>query len=124
MKNKKILFIEDEYDQIMVLKMRLEANGFEVVYAQDGIEGLQKVSSEKPDVVLLDLILPNMDGFEICRRLKSSALTSDIPVIIISAVGIKDIEQKCIAHGADDYITKPYDSALLLNKIKLLLHIE
>ena len=117
---KKILLVEDEPDQIAMLKVRLEANGYEFMSAMDGEEGLKKVNEEKPDLVLLDIIMPKMDGIEVCKRLKKDSNTKSIPVIVITAAGIKDAEQKSREVGADDYIKKPYDAADLVLKIKAL----
>jgi len=118
---KKILFIEDEPDQIMMFKMRLEANGYKVITAMDGEEGLKKVFEEKPDIVLLDVIMPKVDGYEVCRRMKTSDVTSHIPILIISASGVGNAEERCLAAGADDYIRKPCESEDLLVKIKKLI---
>lgn len=118
---KKILLIEDEEDLITVIKMRLEAGGFNFVYALDGEEGLRKVHQEKPDLILLDLIMPKMDGFEVCRRLKADSETSGIPIIIITAIGDKNIEDKARSAGAECVITKPYESSELLARIKSLI---
>jgi CheY-like chemotaxis protein len=118
MKSKKILFIEDEPDQIMVVKIRLEADGFEFISATNGEDGLKEAQSEKPDLILLDIIMPKMDGYEVCKRLKADPKTKAIPVIVITAVATKDLEQKCVGVGADDLIRKPYESADLVAKIK------
>ncbi|MDD5432513.1 MAG: response regulator [Candidatus Omnitrophica bacterium] len=116
--SKKILLIEDEMDQITMVSVRLKANGFKVVFAMDGEEGLKKAAEEKPDLILLDLIIPKIDGFEVSKRLKSEDSTKNIPIIAITAAGIKDIEQKCRVAGMDDFIAKPYDSMELVSKIK------
>lgn len=119
---KKILFIEDEPDQIMMIKMRLEANNYEFVSAPDGEEGLKKAFEIKPDLVLLDLVMPKMDGYEVCRRLKKDPETSNIPILLITASGARDIEEKCIEAGANACIKKPCESKELLAKIKKLLN--
>lgn len=121
MDKKKILFIEDEPDQILVIKARLEANGFEVESAMDGEEGLKKVYEIKPDLILLDLIMPKMNGFEVCRRLKSDDATKNIPVLIITAAGMKDLEEQCRINRSDGLIRKPYDSAEFVAKVKKML---
>jgi len=121
MNKRKILFIEDETTQIMMVQTRLEASGYEVISALDGEEGLKKVHEENPDLILLDLIIPKIDGLEVCRRLKGSVDTNNIPVIVITASGTRDVEGMCHAVGADDVVRKPYDSTDLLSKIKALL---
>lgn len=116
--SKKILLIEDEMDQITVVSLRLKANGFKVIFAMDGEEGLKKATEEKLDLILLDLIIPKIDGFEVSRRLKADELTKNIPIIAITAAGIKNIEQRCRVAGMDDFIAKPYNSTELVSKIK------
>ena len=118
MAKKKILFIEDEPDQIMLIKNRLEASGFEFASAQNGEEGLKKAKEEKPDLVLLDIIMPKMDGYEVCRELRKDPASKNTPVIAITASGERDIEKKCLSAGANAVIIKPYDSINLVNKIK------
>lgn len=121
MDKKRILFIEDEPEQVELIKIRLEASGYEFVSALDGEEGLKKVRQEKPDLILLDLLLPKVDGYTVCKAIKKGPQTKDIPIIVITAAGIKDLKEKCISIGADDCVIKPYDSADLLAKIKALL---
>lgn len=119
--SKKILFIEDEPDQIMMVSMRLEANGYQIISANNGEEGLKLAQKEKPDLVLLDLVMPKMDGSEVCRHLKQDAETKKIPIIIITASGVKNLEEKCLKSGAEDVIRKPFESADLVAKIRALL---
>lgn len=120
-KKKKILFIEDEPDQVMMISLRLEKSGFEVISSLNGEEGLKKATLEKPDLILLDVIMPGMDGFEVARRLRANPVTRHIPIISTTAAGMDDVEHQCITAGADDCIRKPYDSANLLEKINRLL---
>ena len=120
-KKKKILFIEDEPDQIMMISLRLKKNGYEVVSSMNGEEGLKKVVTEKPDLVLVDVIMPGIGGLEVCRRLRKDPATKNIPIISTTAAGADDVEHQCITAGADDCVRKPYDSADLLMKIKRLL---
>jgi two-component system, OmpR family, alkaline phosphatase synthesis response regulator PhoP len=115
---KKILFIEDEPDQIMMVRLRLEKNGYEIFAAQEGREGLDKAIELCPDLVLLDIVVPGLDGFEICKRLKKNPRTQKIPIIVTTAAGQDDIEQLCLLLGAEDCVRKPYDSSDLVNKIK------
>ena len=120
-KKKKILFIEDEPDQILMISLRLEKNGYEVLAALDGEEGVAMAKKEKPDLILADVIMPGIDGFEVCRRLRRDPITRHIPIISTTAAGIDDVEHQCISAGADDCVRKPYDSSDLLLKIKNLL---
>jgi two-component system cell cycle response regulator len=118
---KKILFIEDEPDQIMMISMRLKKNDYDVVSATDGKTGLERAATEKPDLILVDILMPGIDGFEVCRRLRKNSAIKHIPVIATTAAGMDDVEQQCLTAGADDCVRKPYDSADLLAKIKRLL---
>lgn len=120
-KKKKILFIEDEPDQVMMIRLRLERNGFWVVTASDGLEGFEMALSEKPDLILLDVIMPGMDGLELCRKFREETATKKLPIITTTAAGIDDIEQECFLAGADDCVRKPYDSVDLIMKINRLL---
>ena len=117
----KILFVEDEPEQIRMISLRLEKNGYEVISSMDGEEGLRSAALEKPDLILVDVIMPGIDGFEVCRRLRRDLETKHIPIISTTAAGMDDVEQQCIAAGADDCVRKPYDSADLLSKIRHLL---
>ncbi len=121
LEKKKILFIEDEPDQIMMISLRLEKSGYTIISSLDGKEGLKKAQTEKPDLILLDVIMPGMDGLEVCRRLRRDPVTKHIPIISTTAAGMDDIEHACLTAGADDCIRKPYDSSDLLMKIKRLL---
>lgn len=114
---KKILYVEDEQDEVLMIKTRIEGHGYEFISAADGEEGLEKVRAEKPDLILLDLIMPNMNGYEMCCHLKDDSQMKDIPIIIITASGAKDLEKECVALGIDDILHKPYDSSHLLEKI-------
>lgn len=121
MNKKKILFIEDEPQQIMMVKMRLEANGYEVISATDGEDGLKKAYEEKPDLILLDLIMPKLDGFTVCERLKKDPETMAIPIIVITAMDDKDVLERCRALGANDLIGKPFESSDLMSMIRSLI---
>jgi DNA-binding response OmpR family regulator len=121
MAEKKILLIEDEPDQVTMLKIRLEANGFKVISATDGGIGIKKAYAEKPDIILLDLLLPNIDGFHVCKCLKEDNKTSAIPIIIVTGSDMKNIERVCEECGADDFLRKPYESRELVKKATKLL---
>ncbi len=118
---KKILIIEDEPDQILMLRIRLEGNDFEVVSAPDGDEGLKTVQKENPDLIILDLIMPKMDGLDVCRNLKGNTKTSKTPIIVMTASGEDSLEEKSRSSGSDCFMRKPYDSKDLVEKIKELL---
>ena len=114
---KKILYIEDEQDEILMIKTRIEDHGYLFVSAADGEEGVQKIHDEKPDLILLDIVMPKMNGHEVCCHLKDDPATCDIPVIILTASGAKDLEKQCLALGVNEVMRKPYDSSYLLERI-------
>ena len=118
---KKILFIEDEPDQVSLIKARFEAGGYEFCSAPDGETGLTSAEELKPDIILLDVVLPRIDGFLVCKRLKANPETRNIPVIIITAIGMKDADRKAKSSGAEAFFKKPYDSKELVVKVKELL---
>lgn len=114
----KILLVDDERDIVEVTKMRLRSKGFEVECAYDGLDAMNKVREAKPDVVLLDLFMPVMHGFEVCKKLKEDPKTKAIPVILFSAGLCKDScpkEAKDV--GAADFVPKPFDVEELVDKI-------
>ncbi len=118
---KKILIIEDERSLVTMLKMRLEANGYEVMFATDGETGLKVAQEGQADLIILDLMLPKIDGYKICRMLKFDAKYRGIPVIILTAKAMEEDKELGFRVGADAYITKPFEPEILLAKIKELL---
>jgi len=120
----KILIIDDEKRIIKVVTSRLEANGYEVISATDGIEGIEKAKSEKPDLVLLDIMMPGMTGYDIIDRLKEEDVTRFIPVIMVTGQEkIEHVSKSMSGHGAVDFIFKPFTADELLNKISDALNI-
>jgi len=117
----KILIVDDELAFNAILQTRLEACGYQVVAAKDGEEGLAKVESEKPDLIVLDVMMPKVDGFEVCSTLKSDARYNKIPIIFLSAMAQEDNFAVGKKVGADSYIAKPFETAVLITKIKELL---
>lgn len=120
-KHKKILIVDDDENIIQTLKMRLEVNGYKVFTASDGVEGLERAKEAEPDLILLNIMMPRLNGIMTTLRLKGIGQTKSIPIIIMT--GIKEREEMILARhvGAADYITKPFDSAELLKKIEKLL---
>lgn len=118
---KKILVVDDEPEIIKMLKMRLEANNYNVITATEGLDGLEKARREVPDLIILDVMLPKIDGYIICRILKFDQKFKDIPIIILTARSKRLDEQIGYETGADAYMTKPFKSEELLAKIKELL---
>lgn len=118
---KRILLVEDETDLVEMVKLRLEANGYEVLTAYDGQEALEKARREKPDLIVLDLMLPKIDGYKVCRMLKFDEKYKNIPILMFSARA-QDSDKKLGEEvGADAYVTKPFEPEILLGKIKELL---
>jgi two-component system, cell cycle response regulator DivK len=117
----KILYIEDNEDNLYMLSNRLMRRGYEVVSARDGEQGIAMAGSEAPALILMDLSLPVIDGWEATRRLKTEPLTRNIPVIALSAHAMAGDREKAIAAGCDDYDTKPVELPRLLEKITALL---
>ncbi|MEO0098024.1 MAG: response regulator [candidate division WOR-3 bacterium] len=117
-KKKKILLIEDEVNLQELIKFRLEEAGYEVLIAGDGLSGLSLVRTQKPDLVLLDLMLPKLDGYTICRLLKMDDATRGIPIVMVTARTMPQDRERGLEMGADAYITKPADFTTLLAKIE------
>ena len=117
----KILYVEDNDDNVYMLRGRLTRAGFEVAVATDGEQGVAMAASEAPDLILIDLSLPVLDGWEATRRLKGAPATRPIPIIALSAHAMEGDRAKAIAAGCDDYDTKPVDLPRLLGKIRALL---
>lgn len=108
MANEKILVVDDEEHILELIKFNLESAGYQVVTAENGEDALRLCSEEKPDLVLLDIMLPGIDGLEVCRRLKSQKETMLIPIIMITTKGEEVDKIIGLELGADDYITKPF----------------
>ena len=117
----RILYVEDNEDNIYMLRRRLERKGIEVIVAGDGEEGIAAALRERPDLILMDLSLPVIDGWEAARRLKSSPETRAIPIIALSAHAMTGDRERALAAGCDDYDTKPVDLRGLMAKIEALL---
>lgn len=118
---KKILIVDDEADLVEILKSRFESMGYAVVSACDGQDALKKVRRDKPDLIILDIMMPRMDGHHICRVLKFDAKFRDIPIIMLTARGQEQDKITAQQVGADAYMTKPFDSKALLAKIEELI---
>ena len=114
----KILIIEDERALNQVLTYNLQREGYETLVAYDGQEGLRKAQTLLPDVVLLDLMLPVVDGLDVCRRLRSGEQTRKIPILMLTAKGEETDQLVGFSLGADDYVTKPFSVKVLLQRIK------
>jgi CheY-like chemotaxis protein len=116
----KILYVEDNEDNIYMLEKRLKRAGYAVVIARDGTSGIALAQSESPDIILMDLLLPGLDGWEATRLLKAAAGTRHIPVIALSANAMSGDRERALAAGCDDYETKPVELPRLIEKIRAL----
>lgn len=119
--NKRILLVDDEVELVSMMKMRLEASGYEVLTAYDGKEALDKARQEKPDLIILDLMLPKLDGYKVCRMLKFDEKYKHMPIIMFTARAQESDEEMGKEVGADAYIIKPFEPQALLDKIEELI---
>jgi len=116
----KVLYVEDNDDNIFMLRNRLRRAGYEVVVAMDGVQGVAAAVAEKPDLILMDLSLPQLDGWEATRRIKATPETKHIPVIALTSHAMMGDHEKALAAGCDDFDTKPVELPRLLKKIRSL----
>ncbi|MBI2580758.1 response regulator [Candidatus Woesearchaeota archaeon] len=117
MAGKKILVVDDEPNILKLVSFILASKGYAVIEASGGAEGITKAKAEKPDLIILDVMMPKMDGFEAAKKLKSDPATRDIPILMLSSKAQFEDKMKGIDSGAMDYITKPFEKDELLQKI-------
>jgi two-component system cell cycle response regulator DivK len=115
---KRILVVEDQEDNRQILRDLLDSAGFEMIEAQDGEQALVKVSEYRPDLILMDIQLPLLDGYEATRRIKADPELRAIPIIVVTSYALSGDEGKARAAGCDAYVTKPYSPRQLLAKIR------
>ena len=115
---KTILLVEDEANLVELLKFRLENNGYNVETATDGKEGLNKIRHLRPDLVLLDIMMPKMHGYDVCKLAKSNDRTKNIPIIMLTAHAQSKDMQEAVKSGAEAFITKPFEPKELIEKIE------
>lgn len=118
MDKKRILLVDDETDLVEMVKFRLEANGYEVMTAGDGQAALETARKEKPDLIILDVMLPKMDGYKVCGLLKKDTRYANIPIMMFSAKATESDIRQGSEVQADAYFTKPFEPKVLLEKIK------
>ena len=116
----KILYVDDNDDNVYMLKNRLTRAGFTVVIATNGVQGVAMAASEHPDLIIMDLTLPDIDGWEATQRIKADPATTHIPIVALTANAMTGDREKAIAAGCDDFDTKPVEMPRLLDKIRAL----
>jgi len=121
MARKRILLVDDEPALVGLLSIRLEANGYEVIPAADGQQALELARKEIPDLVILDLMLPGLDGYKVCRLLKSDEQYKQIPIMILTARAQESDKKLGEQSGADAYIIKPFEPGFFLSKVRELI---
>jgi CheY-like chemotaxis protein len=117
----KLLLAEDEPDVQLIARLSLKKAGFQVTTVNNGLEALERVAVDRPDVILLDWMMPDMDGFETCKRLKGDPATRDIPVVFLTAKVQESEVAKALALGASGCIGKPFDALTLGNQVRTIL---
>ena len=122
MSQAKILIVEDENDVAELIRYKLEKAGYETDTAMTGPLALEKVLDNRPDLILLDIMIPEMDGLQVCDNLKNNPVTADIPVVMLTAKSSQEDIDAGFAMDADDYITKPFSPRDLLTRIRTVLH--
>jgi two-component system cell cycle response regulator len=120
----RILVVDDVLSNVKLLEAKLEAEYFEVITASSGEQALARVTAELPDIVLLDVMMPGMDGFEVCRQIKGNRKTTHIPVIMVTALDQPSDRVTGLDAGADDFLTKPVDSTALFARVRSLVRLK
>jgi len=115
--SKRILVIEDQEDNRQIVRDLMTASGYELIEATTGEEGLEAAARERPDLILMDIQLPGIDGYEVTRRIKADPKLREIPIIAVTSYALSGDDKKAFAAGCDGYVTKPYSPRLLLAKI-------
>ncbi|MFL5351027.1 PleD family two-component system response regulator [Archangium sp.] len=118
MPKKKILLVDDSSTVLLLHRMMLDHCGYELLTARDGQEALDKATTERPDLIFLDVLMPRMDGFQTCRALRSRAETRNVPIILVTTRGEPHYVRQGFESGCTDYITKPFDGEELLAKVR------
>ena len=121
---KKVLLVDDSQTVLMMERMILAKGPFEIVIARDGLEAIAKSKSEKPDVILLDVMMPNLDGLSACAAIRAQAETADIPIIMVTTRGEERSIETAFRNGCTDYVTKPINGLELLSKLQNLFEVS
>ena len=118
---KKVLLVDDSSTVLMMEKMILAKGPFEVITARDGVEGVSKAKSERPDVILLDVMMPNLDGLSACAAIRADQATAHIPIVMVTTRGEEHNIETAFRNGCTDYVTKPINGLELLTKLQNIL---
>jgi DNA-binding response OmpR family regulator len=121
MQHQQILIVDDDPKVVKIIKENLEARGYELLAAGNGPDALNTIKTKPPDLVILDIVLPGIDGFEVCRMIRGF---SKVPIIMLTALGNAGAKIRGLSLGADDYITKPFDINILMARIKAILSLN
>jgi CheY-like chemotaxis protein len=121
---KKILIIDDEPELVKAVEVRLKTSGYDIVTACEGSSGIQKAKEAKPDLILLDIIMPKMNGYQVAKKLMADPETQGIHIIVFSASQERDLENKCKELGITNFIMKPFETIDLLNMVKEVLEAD
>lgn len=116
--DKTILVVEDQEDNRRILRDMLTSRGFSIIEATDGLAGVEAASTNRPDLILMDIQLPGIDGYEATRRIKANEELKDIPIIAVTSYALSGDDQKAFSAGCDDYVAKPFSPRQLLAKIE------
>lgn len=119
---KRVLVVEDDPAASRFVGYTLQQEGFEVLIAANGLEGIMKAQQDKPDIIILDGMLPGLDGFQVCRRLRGEANTANLPILMLSAKAQESDKAAGFKVGADDYLAKPVDPSNLVERVRNLLN--
>jgi DNA-binding response OmpR family regulator len=119
---KKVMIVDDEESVLKLLLVTLEDEGYHLMVARDGEEALTLARREKPDLVFLDMLLPKMDGIQVCQALRADPATTHMKIVMLTALAQGRDHQEAMKAGADDYVTKPFSPALVLKKVEDILH--
>ena len=120
----KVLVVDDEVYILHILDFSLGAEGFDVITAADGEQALSRARSERPDLIVMDIMMPRLDGYETCQRLKTDPATKDIPILLLSARGREEDRKRGMEAGASDYMTKPFSPNKLIARVTEMLGIK
>jgi len=118
---KKVLLVDDSNTVLLMEKMILQKGHYEIVTARDGVEGVAKAKSEQPDVILLDVMMPNLDGLSACAAIRADSETAHIPIVMVTTRGEEENIETAFRNGANDYVTKPINGLELLSKLQNIL---